>query len=28
VEDHGGRIAARSEPGRGAVFAFTLPVVE
>jgi signal transduction histidine kinase len=27
IEDHGGAISARSEPGRGAVFAFTLPVV-
>jgi signal transduction histidine kinase len=26
IEDHGGTISARSEPGRGAVFAFTLPV--
>lgn len=26
VEDHGGTISARNEPGRGAVFAFTLPV--
>ncbi len=26
VEDHHGRIWARNEPGRGAVFAFTLPV--
>lgn len=25
VEDHGGNISARSEPGRGAVFSFTLP---
>lgn len=25
VEDHGGRIWARNEPGRGAVFAFRLP---
>jgi signal transduction histidine kinase len=25
IEDHGGHIHARSEPGRGAVFAFTLP---
>jgi signal transduction histidine kinase len=25
VEDHGGRIVARSEAGRGAIFAFTLP---
>lgn len=25
VEDHGGKIVARSEPGRGAVFSFTLP---
>src|SRR5688572_11346941 len=25
VEDHGGRIWARNEPGRGAVFAFSLP---
>lgn len=28
VEDHGGRIAARSEAGRGAIFAFTLPLVK
>lgn len=26
VEDHEGKISARSEPGRGAVFAFTLPL--
>ena len=26
VEDHGGRITARSEPGRGAIFCFTLPL--
>jgi signal transduction histidine kinase len=26
VEDHGGRISARNEKGRGAVFAFTLPL--
>ena len=26
IEDHGGRIWARNEPGRGAVFAFTLPL--
>ncbi len=26
VEDHGGSIWARNEPGRGAVFAFTLPL--
>ncbi len=25
IEDHRGRIAARSEPGRGAIFSFTLP---
>ena len=25
IEDHGGQISARSEPGRGAIFAFTLP---
>lgn len=25
VEDHGGKISARSLPGRGAIFAFTLP---
>lgn len=25
IEDHGGRIWARNEPGRGAVFAFALP---
>jgi len=26
IEDHGGKISARSEPGRGAVFTFTLPL--
>jgi signal transduction histidine kinase len=26
VEDHHGRIFARNEPGRGAVFFFTLPI--
>ena len=26
IDDHHGRIGARNEPGRGAVFAFTLPV--
>jgi len=25
IEDHGGKISARSEPGRGAIFCFTLP---
>jgi signal transduction histidine kinase len=28
VEDHGGRIWARNEPGRGAVFAFVLPLAK
>lgn len=28
VEDHGGRIAVRSEAGRGAIFSFTLPLVK
>ena len=26
IEDHGGRIWARNEPGRGAIFSFALPV--
>jgi len=26
IEDHGGRIWARNEPGHGAIFAFALPV--
>ncbi len=26
VEDHGGKISVRGEPGRGAIFSFTLPV--
>lgn len=28
VEDHGGEISVRSEPGRGAIFTFTLPLSE
>jgi len=28
IEDHQGRIWARNEPGRGAIFAFTLPLVK
>ncbi len=28
VEDHGGRIWARNEPGRGAVFSFALPLAK
>jgi signal transduction histidine kinase len=28
VEDHGGKISARGEPGRGAIFAFTLPLAK
>lgn len=27
IEEHGGRIWARNEPGRGAIFAFALPLV-
>ena len=26
VEDHQGKIFARNEPGRGAIFSFTLPI--
>ena len=28
IEDHKGRISAKSEPGRGAIFIFTLPIPE
>ncbi len=28
IEDHGGTVSARSEPGRGAIFSFTLPLVK
>jgi signal transduction histidine kinase len=28
IEDHGGKISARSEPGHGAIFRFTLPLAK
>ena len=28
IEDHGGRLAARSEPGHGAIFSFALPLAK
>ena len=28
IEDHGGKMSARSQPGRGAIFAFTLPLAK
>ena len=28
VEDHGGRIWVRNEPGRGAIFCFALPLAK
>src|SRR5208283_1943513 len=28
IEDHGGRIWVRNEPGRGAIFCFALPLVK
>ena len=28
IEDHGGKIAARNEPGHGAIFSFTLPLAK
>jgi signal transduction histidine kinase len=28
IEDHGGRIWARNEPGRGAIFSFALPLAK
>jgi signal transduction histidine kinase len=28
IEDHGGKISARSEPGRGAIISFTLPLAK
>ena len=28
IEDHGGKISCRSEPGHGAIFCFTLPLAK